>query len=79
MSFTIKVLDDKGEPVGGVRVRLAFTDPTRGMSHPEYTTDSHGEADFHGYDDGEVEVFLDGRSYGTQNYSNGDYVEITLE
>jgi hypothetical protein len=48
------------------------------MTDPEYTTGSDGEADFDGYDDGEVEVFLDGRSYGTQNYSNGDSVDITL-
>ena len=78
MAFPVRVLNNDGEPVGGVRVRLAFTSPTRGMSDPEYTTDSNGEADFDSYDDGEVEVFLNGSSYSIEHYSNGDSVEITL-
>lgn len=77
MSFSVRILKD-GEPVNGARVRLAFTSVVRGMSDPEYTSDSDGIAEFDGYDDGEVEVFVDGQSYGTESYRDGDSVDIDI-
>ncbi len=76
--FTVRVLDDKGNPKGGVRVRLSFVGITRGITDPEYTTDSSGEATFEDNDNGDVEVYLDGNSYGKEYYSDGDSIELTL-
>jgi len=76
-SFTVKVVNDNQEGISGVRVRLAFTDIDRAMSNPEYTTDDDGRADFDGYDDGEIEVFIDGSSYGTYQYVDEDEITIT--
>jgi len=76
MSFTVRVVNDDQEGMKGVRVKLEFTDLTRGLSTAEYT-DSDGCADFSGYDDGEVEVYLDGSASGTYTYRDGDEVTIT--
>ncbi len=76
MSFEVRVLNDDGDGIDGVRVVLSFTDPTRGQTDAEHT-DSDGCAEFSGYDDGEVKVFLDGASYGTYDYRDGDSITIT--
>jgi hypothetical protein len=76
-SFTVRVVDDDNQGISGARVRLAFTSLTRGMTEPEYTTDSNGRADLYGYDEGEIEVFIDGRSYGKHYYRDGDEITLT--
>jgi hypothetical protein len=47
------------------------------MASGEYT-DSDGCAYFDGYDAGECEVFVNGRSEGNHYYRNGDSVTVTV-
>ena len=75
--FTIRVVDDEDEGIGGVRVKVSFLGHVKGKSMIEEKTDSDGYADFDGDDEGEIEVFLNGTSYGTYEYAEGD--EITIE
>lgn len=75
--FTIRVVDDEDEGIGGVRVKVSFLDRQKGKSMAEQKTDSDGYADFDGDDEGEIDVFLNGTSYGTYEYAEGD--EITIE
>ena len=76
MSFEVRVVNDEERGVSGVRVVLSFTDPTRGQTDAE-RTDSDGCAEFSGYEDGEVKVFLDGSDYGAFDYRDGDSITIT--
>ena len=76
-SFTVRVVNDDQEGRAGVRVRLEFTDLTRGMSASE-NTDDDGRADFDGYDEGEVNVYVDGQNYGSYDYREGDEITITV-
>ena len=76
--FTVRILNSKGDPLGGIRVRLSFHGLTRGITDPEYTTDSSGEAEFDGYDNGDVTVYVDGKDCGTEYYRDGDSVDIYL-
>lgn len=76
MSFTVRVVNDDGDGIGEARVTLSFTRSIRGMTAAEYTGDD-GCAIFDGYDDGEVEIFVDGSSCGTHDYSDGGDVTIT--
>ena len=76
MSFEVRVVNDDGEGVPGVRVVLSFTDVMRGQTDAE-STDSEGCAQFDGYDDGEVKVFLDGDGYGVFSYRDGDSITVT--
>jgi hypothetical protein len=46
------------------------------MTGTEYT-DSDGRAEFNGYEEGEVEVFVQGSSYGNYSYEDGDEITIT--
>ena len=75
-SFEVRVVNDDQDGISHVRVTLEFTDLTRGMSAAEYT-DSDGVAYFSGYDEGEVEVYIDGSSYGRYEYENGGSITIT--
>jgi len=75
--FTIRVVDDEDEGIGGVRVKVSFLERLKGKSMAEQKTDSDGYADFDGDEEGEVEVSLNGTSYGTYEYAEGD--EITIE
>jgi len=75
--FTIRVVDDEDEGIGGVRVKVSFLDRLKGKAIAEQKTDSDGYADFEGDEEGEIEVFLNGTSYGTYEYAEGD--EITIE
>jgi len=75
-SFTVRVADSDQKAASGVRVRLEFTSVLRGMSTEEYT-DSDGCANFDGYDEGEIQVYLDGKSYGNYQYSDGDEITLT--
>jgi hypothetical protein len=77
MSFDVQIVNDDGEGVEGVRVVLGFTSLLRGMSAAEFT-DADGHAEFDGYDDGEVEVFVDGSSYGNFTYEDGSGITITM-
>jgi hypothetical protein len=76
MSFAIRVVDDEDEGIEGVRVVLSFTDVTRGQTGAELT-DSGGYAEFDGYDDGEVTVFINGAEYCIADYRDGDEISIT--
>jgi len=76
-SFSVRVVDDEQEPISGARVVLGFTSILRGMTAEEYT-DSEGYAYFGGYDEGEVEVFIRGSSYGDYSYRDGDSITITI-
>jgi len=76
-SFSVRVLDEEQEPISGARVVLGFKSITRGMTAEEYT-DSDGYAYFDEYDEGEVEVFVRGASYGTYYYRDGDSITITV-
>ena len=74
--FSVRVVDDDQKGVSGIRVTLEFTDVLRGMSSEVYTDDD-GYAEFDGYDDGEVVVYVDGSSAGTYQYEDGGSVTIT--
>jgi len=75
-SFTVRVVDSDQNGASGVRVRLEFASVLRGMSTEEHT-DSDGCASFEGYDEGEIRVYLDGKSYGHHRYSDGDEITLT--
>ena len=77
MSFTVQVLRGDDSPARGVRVKLSFTDFTRGMTDA-VRTDEDGEADFDGYEDGEVKVFLNGDDYGTYSYEDGASITLSI-
>ena len=74
--FSVRVVDDDQKGVSGIRVTLEFTDVLRGMSSEVYTDDD-GYAEFDGYADGEVVVYVDGSSAGTYQYEDGGSVTIT--
>ena len=76
MSFDVYVLDQAGGGVDGARVVLGFKTSVLGMTAPEHTSPD-GHAEFDGYDDGEVEVFIDGASCGTFDYKDGESITIT--
>ncbi|PIR89823.1 hypothetical protein COU04_01470 [bacterium (Candidatus Gribaldobacteria) CG10_big_fil_rev_8_21_14_0_10_33_41] len=76
-SFSVRVVNDEQEGISGSRVVLEFTSILRGVTGEEYT-DSDGYAYFDDYDEGEVEVFIDGSSYGTYEYRDGESITITL-
>jgi len=76
MSFTVRVVNDDGDGIGEARVTLNFMISIRGVTDAEYTGDD-GRAVFDGYNDGEVEIFVDGSSCGTYDYSDGGEVTIT--
>lgn len=75
-SFTVQVVNDEQSGVGSARVVLSFTSPIRGMTAEEYT-DPSGHAYFDGYEEGEVQVLIDGSSYGDYSYRDGDSITIT--
>ena len=73
--FGIRVINENEEPIKGVRVKLEFTGPTRGMSDEKYT-DSQGNAFFDGYQEGPIRIYLNGTSYGGYYYESGAKVNI---
>lgn len=75
-SFSVRVVNDDQKPIKGAGVVLSFSGLLRGMTTKEYT-DSDGYAYFDDYDEGEVEVFVGGSSYGKYSYSDGDSITIT--
>lgn len=75
-SFEVRVVNDDQQGISGVRVRLEFTPITRGMSDEEYT-DADGSAYFDGYDDGEINVYVDGSNCGSYDYESGGSITVT--
>jgi len=74
MAFEIRIVNDDGTGVPGIRVAIAFEGFTRGMA--EARTDADGCARFDGHKEGGIKVFLDGRERGHHRYRDG--VSITL-
>lgn len=74
--FDVHVVDAEQEGMSGIRVVLDFTGILRGITAKEYT-DAYGHAEFDNYDEGEVEVFVDGSSYGNYFYEDGGSITIT--
>lgn len=74
--FSIRVVNDDQEGVSGIRVTLEFTDLVRGVSNEVYT-DNDGYAEFNGYDDGEVIVYVDGSNVGRYQYEDGGSITVT--
>ena len=77
MSFDVHVVNDEQEGVDGAKVMLSFTSVLRGVSGTEYT-DEDGHAEFDGFEDGEITVYVNGTGYGTYSYEDGDSVTITI-
>ncbi len=75
--FTVRVINQEGDPIEGVEVRISFTIPIRGIS-PEERTDPDGRAEFGPYDDGEIRVYVDGSNQDNYHYSEGDEITITV-
>lgn len=75
--FTVRVIDDDQDPVEGARVMISFTSMLRGHSTTEYT-DSEGRAEFSDYEDGEINVFVNGDNVGTHYYKDDDEITITI-
>lgn len=76
MSFKIQVFNAQHKTVSGTRVTFAFTSLFRGMSTSEYT-DGSGIATFNTkYDDGKIEVYVDGRSQGECYYKWGQSITV---
>lgn len=75
-SFSVRVVNDEEEGVEGVRVVLSFTDPLRAQTDAE-RTDEDGYAEFSGYEEGEVRVFLDGSDCGTYDYDDGGSITVS--
>lgn len=76
--FDVHVVDGDELGVEGVRVVLSFQGRTRGQTDPIYT-DSDGHAEFDGYEDGAVEVFLNGEDYGRYRYEDGGGITIQMD
>ena len=74
-SFAVRVVNDDGDGIKGARVRLEFAG-LRGMSASEYTDDGD-RAEFNGYGEGEIEIYVDGKGYGSCSYR--DREEVTIE
>jgi len=74
--LSVRVLNDDGESLSGISVRLEFTELTRGMSVTE-ETDGDGCAYFSGYKEGPIKVYLNHKNYGEYDYRDGDDIDIT--
>ena len=73
--FRICVADRCRNGISGVRVMVEFLCSARGVTDEAYT-DSDGWAAFDGYDDSEIEVYIDGASHGVHRYEEGSSVTI---
>ena len=74
-SHEIRVVNDDQRGISGVEVGIEFTSIARGMAHER--TDSDGSAYFDDYDEGDMNVYLDGSSYGRYYFSDGGCTTIT--
>lgn len=75
MSFEVRVVNDDDEGLEGIRVRLEFTELSRGISDEEYT-DPEGSAYFEDYDEGPVKIYINGRDFGEYLYEDGSCITI---
>ncbi len=77
-TFYVKVEYGSGQPVKGSHVRLGFYGLSRGMTD-EVSTGSDGMARISGYDEGEADVYVDGRTEQERVYfSDGTRVTVTI-
>jgi len=76
MAFVVTIVDQNDKGIEGLRVMLRFVEPTRGDA-PTMDTDENGSAEFEGFDQGEVQVFVDGAECGVFDYEDGETVKIT--
>lgn len=74
--LTIRVLNNDQNPLEGISVRIEFTPWDRGMSGTEHT-DGDGYANFSGYDEGPIKVYLDHSPYEEYHYKDGETIDIT--
>ena len=75
-SFSIRVINDDGDPVGGIDVAASF-----GIFHGmiEETTNDDGWAEFEASGDYvSAELFVDGRSKGEHALSDGETFSFTV-
>ena len=76
-TFYVKIEYGSGQPVKGSHVRLGFYG-LRGNTS-EVSTDSDGCARISGYDEGEADVYVDGRTKRERVYfSDGTRVTVTI-
>lgn len=77
INFSIRVVDDEGEGVEGIKVFINY-----GMTHHQDTTDEDGWVEFdkpqilHSVATGEV--YIDGVSQGDYSFENGDTYSFTI-
>jgi hypothetical protein len=76
-SFSIKVINDKDMPVSGIKVSLDFPEEPFSASIFQYT-DKYGFVQFFGYEKGEIEVFVNGDSFGYHYYNDGEGITLKL-
>ena len=74
-SFEVRVVNDAQDGLSGVRVGIEFTSLPRGMA--DEITDVDGSAHFNEYDEGDINVYIDGRNYGSYYYRSGGSITIT--
>ncbi len=75
--FDVHVVDEDELGIEGVRVVLSFRGATRGQTDAVYT-DADGHAEFDGYEDGAIEVYLNGDGYGRYDYEDGAGITIQM-
>jgi hypothetical protein len=76
MSFRVRVVREDGLPVPDITVVLRFKAFERAVTAAEMTNGA-GEADFDGYDDGPIEVFVDGNQRGDHQYRDGELLTLS--
>jgi len=74
-SFKVRVVNEDDKAIENARVRLEFTGLTRGMSGEQHT-DADGIAHFDGYEEGPINIYLNGSNYGGSYYENGEQVSV---
>jgi hypothetical protein len=76
MTFDVFVVDDDGDPVAGVRVRVQFTSILRGYIEAYADDDGHAEFD-EDVNPGEAMIYVRGESFGPYNIDDGDGYTVT--
>lgn len=77
-SFDIRIVDDEDNAIEGAGVMLSYTALLEGGVTETIRTDEDGRAEFEGYRDGEVKVFVNGSYVDTYDVSDGDEITITV-
>lgn len=76
MAFDVYVVNENGDPKEGVKVGIFPPLISLSTWQEEYTNEN-GHAEFNDDFDHEVEVFLDGKSYGRYHYKDGAGITLT--